>query len=193
MPEQGRRLHKIWSGYKGHILSEEDTEIITAVETTPANKDDGSQLPVLLDQQKEAHAIIPEEVSGDKGYDYGANLETLATRNITGNISLKKKTNTAEPGLFTVDDFKYDFEKDTLTCPAGHLASYHRRAVFNTEEQKKRGNVFQFKPEQCGLCPLKDKCHRGDRGRAVYISYYEPFYREMKERMESEAGKNSLP
>ena len=71
----GRKEHKSWAGYKGHVVVEEDTEIITAVETTPANAADGSKLKPLLNRQEKANGLVPDEISGDKGYDSGANLE----------------------------------------------------------------------------------------------------------------------
>jgi transposase len=185
----GRKTNKRWAGYKGHIVVEEDSEIITAIETTPANQNDGGQLKPLLEHQEQVHDLIPSELSGDKGYDSGANLEILESKHITGHISLTKKTNTAGTQYFTVEDFKYDPVMDTLTCPNGCLAPYHRRAVFNDEVQKKRGYIFLFKPEQCNACNLKSLCNDSKKGRAVYISYYEPLHRQMKERMESEEGR----
>jgi IS5 family transposase len=184
----GRKESKRWAGYKGHMVIEEDTEIVTAVETTPANVNDGQELKPLLVQQKEAHALVPEELSGDKAYDSGANLEILNDAGITGYISLTKKTNHIDPDFFTVEDFRYDEANDSLTCPAGNAAPYHRRAVFDGE-QKRKGSIFQFKPEQCNSCTLKGRCHKGERGRAVYISYYEPLFRQMKDRLASEEGK----
>ena len=184
----GKKESKTWTGYKGHLVVEEDSEIVTAVETTPANKDDGSQLKPLLDQQQEAHDLSPEELSGDKAYDSGANLEVLDSRSITGYISLSGKSNQAGEEFFTVDDFTHDEDNDTLTCPAGKVAPYRRRAVCHSEEQNKKGTVFQFKAEQCNSCELKPICTGSKKGRAVYISYYDPWYREMKERMASEAG-----
>ena len=53
----GKKTGKSWSGYKGHILSEEESGIITVPHTTPANKDDGGQLPKMLNQQEEVHDI----------------------------------------------------------------------------------------------------------------------------------------
>jgi transposase len=184
----GKKEHKHWAGYKGHVVVEEESEIITAIETTPANTDDGTQLKPLLNQQEKTHLLVPHEISGDKAYDSGANLEHLDSKKVTGYISLSKKNNASGAELFTVDDFQYDAVKDTLTCPAGNLAPYHRRAVFNNEEQKKKGSVFQFRPEQCNGCELKPLCNKSQRGRAVYISYYEPYHRQMKERMASEEG-----
>jgi transposase len=187
----GKKESKRWAGYKGHLVVEEDSEIITAVETTPANKADGNQLPALLKQQEAAHSLVPEEISGDKAYDSGANLELLDSKGIAGNISLTKKANHVSAELFTVEDFSYDAESDTLVCPAGHTAPYSRRAIFHAENQQKKGTVFQFRPEQCNNCHLKEKCHKGNRGRAVYISYYEPLFQRMRERMTSEPGQEA--
>jgi transposase len=184
----GKKGAKRWVGYKGHLVVEEDSEIIMAVETTPANKADGNQLKPLLKQQEEAHSLVPEEISGDKAYDSGANLEMLDTKGIKGNISLTRKANHIGPELFTVDDFHYEADSDTLVCPAGCKATYSRRAVFHGKNSEKKGTVFQFHPEQCNACALKARCHTSHRGRAVYISYYHPLFQQMKERMESEAG-----
>ncbi|MDD5511662.1 MAG: IS1182 family transposase, partial [Dehalococcoidales bacterium] len=139
----GNKESKRWAGYKGHLVVEEESEIVTAVETTPANVNDGQELKPLLVQQEQAHALVPEELSADKAYDSGANLEALDNAGITGYISLTKKTNHIDPEFFTVEDFTYDEANDSLTCPAGNAAPYHRRAVFDGE-QKRKGNIFQF-------------------------------------------------
>lgn len=188
----GKKTSKSWSGYKGHMVIEEDSEIITAIETTPANKDDGGQLPTLLKQQEEAHDLVPIELSGDKAYGSGANLEILESGHITGYVSLAEKTNIRGADLFTVKDFKYDEASDTLTCPAGCVARNSKRDLVLTEEQKRKGVVFEFAHCQCAGCDLKPKCFNSNskiHGRSVHINHYHAYYREMQERMESEAGK----
>ncbi|GAI96943.1 unnamed protein product, partial [marine sediment metagenome] len=84
----GKKASTTWPGYKVHIVIEEETGIITGVETTPANATDGSQLKPMLKEQEEAHSIKPKELSGDKAYDWGENLESLANNQIIANISL---------------------------------------------------------------------------------------------------------
>jgi hypothetical protein len=185
----GKKTSKSWSGYKGHMIIEEESEIITAIETTPANKDDGNVLKPLLNQQKETLLLVPEKLLGDKGYDAGANLELMEGEKITGYISLRDKANHVDPNFFTVDDFTYDEIKNILTCPAGNIAPHYRKSVFHCKDQKKKGMVFEFSPQQCNNCGLKSICNKTKKGRAVYISYYESFYQQMKERMASEEGK----
>src|SRR3989304_9584506 len=75
---QGKKTSATWPGYKAHIIIEEETGIITGVETTPANATDGSQLKPMLKEQEKVHSIKPKELTGAKAYDWGGNLESLA-------------------------------------------------------------------------------------------------------------------
>jgi transposase len=188
----GKKTHKRWVGYKGHVIVEEDSEIITAVETTPANKDDGSQLKPLLEQQQECLALKPEQISGDKGYGAGANLELLEEEHITGHISLSEKINPRGKEFFTRDDFIYDPVNNVMTCPAGCVAKCQGREMVFRDTHQRKGLVFQFTRKQCGNCELKPLCFTSNSkylGRSVRVNYYEPLYQQMKERMESEEGK----
>jgi len=187
----GVKTNKSWYGYKAHVVMEEDTEIITGVETTPANKPDSSQLKPLIRQQEKAYLLKPEEISGDKAYDWGDNLESLDNKNIIGNIGLKKQVNRNGAGYYNADDFLYDPENKILLCPAGYLATYCNRVIPNKYERNKPGYAFQFRPEQCNNCHLKPQCVKSRAGRRVYISYYEPYYRQIKDRMKTEAGRQA--
>ena len=63
-----------------------------------------------------------------------------------------------------------------------------------TEDQRRKGIIFQFSHHQCSNCGLKASCFPVDskkHGRGVNISVYEPLYREMRERMKSEAAQEA--
>ncbi|HEU65755.1 MAG TPA: IS1182 family transposase, partial [Chloroflexi bacterium] len=120
---QGKKTSKTWPGYKAHIVMEEETGIITGVETTPANATDGSQLKPLLKEQEKVHYLKPQELTADKAYDWGENLESLAGKKIIANIALSKQVNHRNSGYSTVDDFLYDPENIKLMCPAGHIST----------------------------------------------------------------------
>jgi transposase len=190
----GKKERKSWAGYKGHVVVEEDTEIITAVSVTPGNKDDGSQLQPLLNQQAEALALTPASISADKAYGAGANLEHLETKGIMGTISLRENYNRKGTDLFSHDDFVYDTINNTLTCPAGKTAPHRKRDMVFGEGQHRNGTLFQFTKAQCGNCELKALCFTGNskiHGRAVHISIYQPLIQQMKDRMKSEEGKEA--
>ena len=174
------------------MIVEEDSEIITAIETTPANQADGSQLQPLLKQQEKEFNLKPSEISGDKGYDSGANLEYLEGKQITGYISLSGKNHPSGLDLFKRDDFIYDPLTNTLTCPAGCSIKASGREMVFREKQQRKGCIFQFTSKHCGNCEFKSLCYTGNiniHGRSVRVNYFDPYYQQMKQRMESEEGK----
>ena len=184
----GKKTNHIWRGYKAHIVMEEETGIITGVETTPANTTDGSQLKPMLKDQERVYSIKPKELTADKAYDWGENLESLADNKTIANIALSKQVNHRNEGYFTVDDFLYDPENIKLMCPAGHISTNcYSEILYNN----KSGYAFQFKASLCNTCPLKTKCVKNKEGRRIYISYYEPYFRLARERLATEEGQQA--
>jgi len=188
---QGKKTSTTWPGYKAHIVMEEETGIITGVETTPANATDGSQLKPLLEEQEEVHSLKPQELTADKAYDWGENLESLAGKKITANIALSKQVNHRNSGYFTVDDFLYDPENIKLMCPAGHISTNCYELSLAKYQLNKPGYAFRFRPSWCNVCPLKPKCVKNKQGRRIYISYYEPYFRKARERLSTDEGKQA--
>jgi IS5 family transposase len=187
----GKKGSTTWHGYKAHIVMEEESGIITEVATTPANATDGSQLRPLLKEQEKAHSLTPKELTADKAYDWGENLESLAGKNTIANIALTKQVNRRTGVDFTVDDFLYDPENIKLMCPAGHISTNCYSEVLYNYQLNKPGYAFQFKASLCNACTLKPKCVKNRQGRRVYISYYEPYFRMARERLATEEGKQA--
>jgi IS5 family transposase len=72
---------KRWYGYKSHLNSDPETELVTAVQTTDASVPDGLVLSSLVDQEREARGEDAiRKQGGDKGYV--GNTEVLNERNI---------------------------------------------------------------------------------------------------------------
>jgi IS5 family transposase len=188
----GKKAQKLWPGYKAHLIMEEETGIITGVETTPANATDGSQLNPMLKEQEEVHSIKPKELTGDKAYDWGENLESLASNKTIANIALSKQVNHRNEGYFTVDDFLYDPENIKLMCPAGHISTNCYELILAKYQLNKPGYAFRFRSSLCNVCSLKPKCVKNKQGRRVYISYYEPYFRQARERLATEEGMADL-
>jgi len=187
----GKKTATKWAGYKAHIVMEEESGIITEVATTPANATDGSQLQPLLKEQEKVHSLTPQELTADKAYDWGENLESLAGKNTIANIALTRQFNPRSAGCFTVDDFLYDPDNIQLMCPVGHISASCYRVVLSNSRLNKPGYAFQFKASLCNACPLKAKCVKNNEGRRIHISYYEPYFRMARERLATEEGKEA--
>ena len=188
---QGKKKDTTWPGYKAHIVREEESGIITGVKATPANATDGSQLRPLLKEQEEVLAIKPQELTADKAYDWGENLESLASNQTIANIALSRRVNPRNKGYFSVDEFLCDPKRAKLMCPAGHISTNRYKEILNGYPPDKPGYAFQFRASWCNACPLKSKCVKNKEGRRIYISYYEPYFRQARERLATEEGKRA--
>ena len=79
----GRGGGQVFVGYKAHLALDADSRIITKEEATPANVNEGRELPRVL----EKNAF---RVTADKAYDTNRNHNLLADWNIHSAIVLKR-------------------------------------------------------------------------------------------------------
>jgi hypothetical protein len=152
-----------WSGYKQHIMTDPETELITAVAVSPASTGDGALLPELLAQQRET-GLTPSQVVGDQAYGGGALREALAEQGVE---IVAKVAPISNGEFFSKDAFIIDLKARTVRCPASHTAlipglirAGHLQRV-------------EYPASLCAGCPLRSRCVRGGGGRSITIAAYE--------------------
>lgn len=192
---QADREGRVQAGYKTHVSMDQGSEIITGIEITPMNAEDGPELvPLLRDEQERGLEIT--EVSADAAYSDGAIRSALQGDGETAGIVAyipEPKQKASRAGKFTADQFQYDAEQKRVTCPAGQVSE-------NGKENKKRnGFNFYFAKATCAACPLREQClSEGDlrggvkRGRTVYINAYRELHDLAKGLQETEAYKKAM-
>lgn len=151
--------------YKNHRVVDDAHGVITAVETTPGNKDEGSRLMGLVDQHQANTEIMVGTVIADSKYGTTENFRQCQHKNIrTHMASLQSKlegTGSRE-GIFSEKDFKYDESTDTYECPAGHGL---KRRNFSSDRR-----AYEYKitsPRLCSECKLRSQCTRARDGRSL--------------------------
>ena len=178
-------------GFKAHLAVEPDTGLATAAALTkavgPSSSDAtvGSQLlgadPTIpppattaaADQAADGEAADGEaaertEVLGDSAYGTGELLDKIKQKGWGATI----KPHPLQPpvdGGFTLDDFSYDDQAGTLTCPnkITRRLSKTRTVTFGAA---------------CRGCPLREQCTTAVTGRTVKLSKYEQVRRDHRER-----------
>ena len=141
----------LFAGYKAHILATLVYGFILAIKSIVGNRHDGEDLPDLVAELHE-RGYEPEWLGGDHAYGTIANHRHFRD-NECGQL-IARMPRPKNGGRFTKDMFDYDFENHVLTCPAGQV---HATPRFVTR-QGRRGRKFEFSPEQCGKCPLREQC-----------------------------------
>ena len=60
--------NKRWHGYKASTLVEPDTQVVTAIETVPANRNDSDMVRLLVEKEEAMIDSDIEDLGGDKGF-----------------------------------------------------------------------------------------------------------------------------
>lgn len=153
-------------GYKSHLITDHDSELILGVAVTAANHPDGPEAAGLVAQAKDAGVPVTE-VLGDTAYGDG---DTRVAVEETGAKVTAKTQPPAATGRFTKTDFIVDPETPSATCPAGQIATHTTR----THDHKGRQvSVLWFGAEVCGACPLRKRCTTNADGRSITLNFHE--------------------
>ena len=161
-------------GYKAHVDVEPDTGLMTMVKLTKTNGSENSDATIGAELVAADPTITgleegqQVEVLGDSAYATGDMLHRLEEK---GWKPLLKPwpIKPAVEGGFTIDDYAYDPDANTLTCPAG---------VTRPVSDKGRAS---FKAA-CRGCPLREQCTTSATGRLVLIGEHHQLQREHRQR-----------
>ena len=161
---EARHGHKTaahgFDGYKAHLAVDPDSEVITAVEVSQAAVGDAAVAPRLLGDfaPGEGEQAAGGVVYGDSAYGTGANLAWLDAHGLTPMV--KTSLPRAPGGRFGKDQFRIDLQAGTVICPA--------RVTVAITPAGRGGGRARF-GAACSVCPLRDACTTGVRGRVVSI------------------------
>lgn len=159
----GRKSKRaLFDGYKAHVATEPETEIMTEVQVAPANVPEMTVVMAILPEIAESKPEIT--VVGDAAYGSGPARETFAQLGIT--LVAKAPPDRNSSGGFPKSAFRIDLVHGTATCPAGNTAAHARRRTGVTR--------FRFPAAVCGQCPLRSSCTSSPRGRTVSVGPHEP-------------------
>lgn len=169
-------------GYKSHLAMTEE-RIITAAVITSGDKNDGKQLPQLI-EKAQAAGIEIEAVVGDAAYSGKDNIEMAEEQQ----YKLVSKLNPIimEGSRKKEDEFEYNKDAGMFVCKAGHMAV--RKARQGTKDVgSNRVVTYYFDIEKCKRCPLSEGCYKpGAKSRTYSISIKSTAHTQHAEFQESE-------
>jgi IS5 family transposase len=169
---------KRFNGFKQHIATDLETELILACSVTPANRPEAEAAPVLQ-KELERQGVRIEQLHIDRGYITSPLVEQVMEK---GGEVLSKPWAPKNGELFPKSAFKVDMRSRTLTCPEGQSVRFTL------------GSVVEFDAGQCAQCPLRAQCTTAEpgRGRTVSISEDERLQHRLRKLVKSPAGRQRL-
>lgn len=155
---ESRHVHKTVreyrDGFKAHVAVEPETGLVTATTLTPGNAADGPTGVELLAAEEPGLDVL-----ADSAYGSGpvrAALRAAQHRQLIKPIPLRSKL----AGGFTRDDFVFDHDAATVTCPDGKTVAIHN------------GRYAHFE-RHCRTCPVRARCTTSVRGKKLTLTEHD--------------------
>ena len=163
-PEQrhGRKSRgKTFTGHKGGIAVDPETQLITATEVLPGNAADGESAARLVEASEANTGSEVEQVIGDTAY---GGMETRAALGEREVIAPTVKPH--ERRAIAKSDFEIDVPGERVRCPQGHATTHWTWVTVTPGPGKPKVRVkrFHFPQGLCRACPRYAECVPGERG-----------------------------
>jgi len=169
---------KRFNGYKRHIATDLDSDLILAGAITPANRPEDEAAPVLQRDIEQMGRSIAE-LNIDRGYIASPLVDEVLG---AGGQVVCKPWVARNGKSFAKGDFKLNLRNLTITCPAGET------------ERIEFGSVVEFDPEACDHCGLRAKCTAASAGsgRTVAIAENERLQHKLRKLQKTPTGRAKL-
>ena len=169
---------KRFNGYKRHIATDLDSDLILAGAITPANRPEDEAAPELRRDIEQMGRHIAE-LNIDRGYIASPLVDEVLG---AGGQVVCKPWVARNGKSFAKGDFKLNLRDLTITCPAGET------------ERIEFGSVVEFDPEACDHCHLRTKCTAASAGagRTVAIAENERLQHRLRKLQKTRSGRSKL-
>jgi transposase len=172
-------------GYQTHyVVDGGKARVILDVLVIPAEVTENLPMPEMLFRSIFRWRLRPRSVTGDATYGTRENIAAIEKAGIRAYTALADQER--RTALFTIEDFIYDAQKDSYTCPAGE--TLHRRG------HDHRGSYVRYaaKASACNACHLKGKCTKSPKGRWVSRSLEEEYLERVRAYRRTEPYEKAL-
>jgi len=180
---EGKRL-----GYNAQVVVDDKQKLIVAAEVT-TEQNDSYQLNPMIEEVQDKLGKVAEETVADSGYCSGEQLGKAEENGYEVIVSLKGiETAEEQGGDYHASRFKYDQEKDCMTCPRGETLPFYS----NHPSSRNRYEVRLYKCQSYKDCPVRWQCSKAKRGRVVKLSPYNGAILRQKEKQKDPVKLNIL-
>lgn len=153
------------AGYNVQIATEGQYALAYSLFSNPT---DTRTLIPFLDEIEQHYFELPQHIVADAGYGSEQNYNDILSNRkrealITYNLYLKEQKKKYKQNVFNPDNWQYDEETDTYTCPnQKHLKfQYHSVRTDHTGFQR---NLKVYECEDCSGCPFRLSCTKAKEG-----------------------------
>jgi hypothetical protein len=162
-------------GYKRHVLTDLDTQLVPSVGVTAANVAE-AEVASQIEADLDAQGVRLGELGIDRAY-----LSSSLVQDRDPDLEIFCKAFPVRNGpRFAKTAFTLDFDQHLLTCPNNITMAFTP------------GGKVQFPTQACQTCPLRTQCTTSTRGRGVQIHPDERLLAELRTAQQTPHGRAKL-
>jgi len=158
-----------------YLIDVEHAVIVDVEPSTAVRQAEVTAARTMLDRTHDRFDLWPERLIADTGYGSAEMLNWLVhERGIEPHIPVFDKSKRTD-GTFSREDFTYDHDSDTYSCPGGKLLQNYRRSFAEprTGVTKADTRIYRASKRDCDVCPLKPRCCPSQPMRKIPRSIHE--------------------
>jgi transposase len=173
-------------GYNVQAASDAKNKMLIAADTGDVN--DTKALAVMVEKVQqnigEPTESNPRDVLADKGYHSGREIKACELLKVKTFISPKESSSKLKNPDFAMEQFDYNEEQDTYTCPANQTLNTNGR-WYNKNQKNGRVayQVKHYKTKACFGCELKSECTTNKLGRIIERTQYAQYVQQNNQRV----------
>lgn len=176
----------IKTAYNAQAAVDSEQQVIIAADVT-SQPSDVEQLLPMIDQTEDTLQADVDECSADAGYSSGENLKALELRKTDAYIPDREYQ--AQQRGKTVDDFHkdsfvYDDHRDCYLCIEGEDLEFS-----HLQKRDNKEPLRIYRGRNCKACQFFGICTKSKSGRSISRHPYEKELRQMRQKLDSDAGK----
>ena len=156
--------------YKAHRVVDNRCGVITATETTAGDIKENAKLLDLVDQHQQNTECAVKTVVADSQYGTNENFRACQGRGIRSHMAdlqARHQNTGTRKDIFRPEDFVYDPQADTYTCPAGQTLTRRKH------KKKREAYEYACSTATCRDCPLRSQCTKAKGTARTIKRHYE--------------------
>jgi transposase len=171
--------------YKTHRAVEDRSGVVTAVETTPGNVDEGQRMMSLVEQHQRTTGESTSTIIADCKYGTVANFVAAQQQGLTthmADLAWSQNPHRELEEVFPPEAFEYEEKTDTYVCPA------NQRLRRRSHHPARHYWEYAGRKEVCAGCHLRPACTRNKAGRTINRHEQQPLLDKGRQQSLSEAA-----
>ena len=148
-----------------YLMDNKSRVIVGADQNLPNRNADAVGAIKLVSRLKWAYKLKPHTLGADKGYATGEFVHWLSEQEVIPHVPIMDHKSRTEKGIYPIEQFHYDAEKNQMICPQGKELRYwgiHKHS---------RQHVYRASLSECRHCPVKQQCTRATYRSVSYHIY----------------------